>query len=353
MISMAVRSRISPFKQARGSTPSLFTFKGRRRQKSVSSAGSGTTTPMSEADTAVASFDFSECVESEGERPACLSKASLVLAEDISTDSSRSTSEVNWACVNQGTLRTNWMPLYLPLASLLQLHSAKLRLKWMSDGAIAANMEYTGIGLVSNARVVSRQLGSDSAFERKLYLDGLGYLLRGLPVDITFSSLEVENIRASLPKSVLAQTEDASGANEPCSCRRSSNRRIVRQSNNTLLRRAVQAITGLVIVFWLLLWPLISAAMRTTVRLAMHLERRYKVAEQIEARVARTLTTTIEHGLNFATGISRQGFKLSNAMGPSLGEMVVWILEEFTEGISRGLEQGCQAAGNVYTSEDN
>lgn len=152
-------------------------------------------------------------------------------------------------------------------------------------------------------------------FERKTLIDGITYLLRGLPNEL--SPQEREQLRSSLPFDLV----DGPGI------ALSINRR------PSLLYR----LTNVAVMNTIIMLSLILPYLILLVRVGASLERRYRVSE-----------TVAGYGAVMVNTVARTGFTIGDAVwkghggriGPSLLGCLVWTVEEVSRGVTDGVDRG-------------
>lgn len=170
----------------------------------------------------------------------------------------------------------------------------------------------------------------DVAFERKAYVDGITYLLKGLPHDL--DGTEVRQMRSALPAE-LAVSE--------ASAPRSTNvaAQPVQFGQRSLLHRSVQTV---VLNLVLLLHFLLPYCM-LLVKQGARLERKYKVTEQVVS-CGRGLVNAIgRHSVSFTESMSEFN---DGRVGQSLLEALAWTVNGVSQGISDGVGQGLLMVGS-------
>lgn len=170
--------------------------------------------------------------------------------------------------------------------------------------------------------------------ERKAYLDGLTYLLRGLPPNLEPS--EAAQLQSALPPTLKARNNSGgSGSGSPFRSRSGSRMPDsgAEAHHRSFIHRAVQ----MVVVNLLLLAHFVLPYAVMLLKSAASLERKYKVSE-----------TLVGHGMTFFNAVGSRGSRVVevvlNAGDGRSGEcargVATWLLEEVTRGVSDGLGEG-------------
>lgn len=171
----------------------------------------------------------------------------------------------------------------------------------------------------------------DVAFERKAYVDGVTYLLKGLPQDLDAG--EVERIQAALPQGISSLPELEIVRREAGSTR------IAQSQPRSLLHRGVQVtVVNLIIILGFLMPYMICF-----VRYLARTERKYKVSENL-----------VGYGMDFVNEVGKQGIHITEAIGQmndgkvrqGFLEVVTWTVDGVTGGISDGLGEGLSIIGS-------
>jgi hypothetical protein len=186
-----------------------------------------------------------------------------------------------------------------------------------------------GVNLV-NASVggTASATPADRAFERKVLLDGVTYLLRGLPQDLT--AQEIEQIQAALPPDVAASNGQGS---QP--------KRLTRGASQPQDRSMLQYITQKAVFKAVLLFCLVLPYVLCFLKLLARLERRHKVSERV-----------LTQGRDIAVSMGRQGILVIDAVGGwndgkagrILKESVIWTVDSIAQGVRDGVGEGLEAA---------
>lgn len=179
--------------------------------------------------------------------------------------------------------------------------------------------------------------GQTADFERRAFVDGVTYLLRGLPPNLDV--YETEQIKAALPVQLniamekeRRRPEQVEGA-QALSNDRHAGTQYPNQDRRSLVHRAVQLLVANLFLAIHFALPYLVFLIKS----AATVERRYKVSE-----------TVVGHGMNLAGAAGRQCSQLAGAVlnmndgkvGQGLSRAVAWTVEEVTRGISDGVGEG-------------
>ena len=160
----------------------------------------------------------------------------------------------------------------------------------------------------------------DVAYERKVYIDGLTYLLKALPPSLDAG--EVEQIRYALPAGVLgSQMGPEAGELSQQSQTRS------------IVHRSVQLFVFSLICMVHFVLPYLVFVMR----LGARAERKYRVSEKIAAYGARVTSTIGQRGVHAAELICRMN---DGQVGRMLLETALWVLDGIVRGAADGVDEG-------------
>ncbi|KAF7553076.1 hypothetical protein G7046_g7200 [Stylonectria norvegica] len=169
----------------------------------------------------------------------------------------------------------------------------------------------------------------DVAFERKAYIDGVTYLLKGLPQDLDL--VESRRIQEALP--VEAQNSDLVAGRPGGGSTPNAN-----GQPRSILHRGVQrTVVNLVFLFSFLMPYLLFL-----VKHAARMERKYRISESL-----------VNHGLDLVNAIGKQSIALTETVGQmndgkvgqTLLEALTWTVNGVTQGISDGLGEGISIVG--------
>jgi hypothetical protein len=167
-------------------------------------------------------------------------------------------------------------------------------------------------------------------FERTAYIDGVAYLLRGLPQDL--DETEASMIRRSMPASLADSfPQSVEGVRLPNS-RHAGDR--------TLLHKAMQLFVARAIIWFSFLWPYILLLLGK----AAKYERKYKVCENL-----------VGQGVELANVLGRQSVSMSVAVynlgdgkvGQLLMDSLAWTVQSMAGGFSDGVEEGWSKVGSA------
>lgn len=154
------------------------------------------------------------------------------------------------------------------------------------------------------------RLSTDSTFQRQVYVDSLGYLLRGLPADL--SRAELATIRNALPVDATTKGVIDTPQEHP-----------PRKPDPSLLHRGLASMVVFVCIAIRLLAPYIKYFLNTVWRY----ERSHRVSEQLLAA-----------GISTADTLGKKSIELATI---ALGHrMVINGLEYCVEGVRGGLTEG-------------
>lgn len=175
----------------------------------------------------------------------------------------------------------------------------------------------------------------DVTFERKAFIDGVTYLLRGLPHDLEPS--EIERIQSALPEGIAADSDVVTVQ------RRAGSSQSGPSQPRSLLHRGVQVtVVNMIIIFSFLL-PYFMYLLRYIART----ERKYKVSENL-----------VGHGMDLVSAVGKQGIYITESLGQmndgkvrqGLLEVLTWTVDSVTSGISEGVGEGLSIVGARSTA---
>lgn len=155
-------------------------------------------------------------------------------------------------------------------------------------------------------------------FERDTYVDGLAYLLRGLPENLT--PQEGDRLLRSMPAALLDGTENS----------RSIASRDERHPS-TLYR-----LTNSIALRFILLLSILLPYLLLLVQWLAGLERRYKVSENLSCYALQMMNAVAHHGGRVLQATSGQEWRI----GQLLISRLLWTVEEVSRGLADGVDQG-------------
>ncbi|RNJ51927.1 hypothetical protein D7B24_005687 [Verticillium nonalfalfae] len=195
----------------------------------------------------------------------------------------------------------------------------------------------TGLSLLSVAQDEARQPLPSAEFERKAFLDGAEYILKGLPADL--SPLELDRLRTSAPRALVPGPQGCNSplsstrCHSPCGHAAASSSSSPARSRKSLLHRWVQAAVVQMFVLAHLALPYVVLL----ARLAARAEREYNISHNVASA-----------GWGLVHSIGAQGVKATGTLcgigdgrvGQAIAEAVAWTVEGVSGGLSEGVGQG-------------
>lgn len=268
---------------------------------------SGSTTPLTEADTIVAddsgSMRLEEVVDIEGTLALAESKARGFatgpnIIPTLGGAASPAVSGIDWRCGRQGT---------------------ELLINALEEAKSTVSPSY------------------HAAFERSAYIDAIAYLLKGLPSDL--DRTEVTVLRKSLPASIVRETFLAEGGNAA----KQQQHRHFQQSHKgsrgqSFVHRGMRMLVARAIVMFCIVWPYVLFLLGQVA----HYERKYKVSENI-----------VGQSIELANAFGRQSVSISGAIynmgdgkvGQILTDAIAWFVRGVAGGFAEGVEEGWSRVG--------
>ncbi|KAK7748550.1 hypothetical protein SLS53_000570 [Cytospora paraplurivora] len=197
------------------------------------------------------------------------------------------------------------------------------------------------MGISSTGPVAGRgsNPGSDNRTDRKAYVQGVAWLIHGLPEDLDQHE-RTELIRAmpaALLEGAYRTSPSSSRLSYPSSAAASSSsapfhsrRRSSSSDHRSLMHRAVQAAVAQLLVPLQLMW----AYLVLLLGLAAELERRYNLTEQV-----------VRHSGELGYTVGKRGVRLSEAIYSNggarrMGRLVTGAVTYTAEGLVRGVSDG-------------
>ncbi len=172
----------------------------------------------------------------------------------------------------------------------------------------------------------------DSNALRDHYIDGLTYLLRALPSDLT--PLQLGKIDNALPG------ELRSNAAHGRRLRACSDRRM----NANILSRGITFVMVQIAVFLSLILPLLMGLLNHCLRY----ERQHRVLENLFQRSLQGVESLGERGLDLKDSLIRFG---DGRVGGAVFRGVTWVAEGVVQGVSEGAGKGVLVVGSVIASD--
>ncbi|KAH8912533.1 hypothetical protein BR93DRAFT_82399 [Coniochaeta sp. PMI_546] len=288
VLPLSIQSRLPPM-LSRPTTPS----DGYADKAWNSSASSGATTPFTEADFLIDDEDrLVETMDFAAGRTDMLSRSDLGALQRPAPGSG-----IEWRCG-------------LPGLKLL----------------ISAVDESKNAAVLRSGQVSSH----DATFERRAYLDGVSYLLRGLPQDL--DETEVSILRRALPPSVAGTQTDARGQLVYPGHPRHA------YGKPSVLHKSLRAVVARAIMWCCILWPYVLFLLKS----AAAFEKKHKVSEQVVAQGMALATSFGKWAVSISEAICSRG---DGKVGRALADTVAWAVHDMVAGVSEGVQDGLSRAG--------
>jgi hypothetical protein len=192
--------------------------------------------------------------------------------------------------------------------------------KYANQGMVAcpvpdAMLTSAGLALLESSAAES-QYPDDGhrAFARRLYVHGLGYLLRGLPAELT--EAEASSLQDSIPPSLHHRQRDG-----PC--------RPTGTDQPSVLHRLLATSIARLFLLTAFILPYIKLFLRSAYR--------YERTHRLSQRALATGLDAMDHIGKKGTGVA--DFILASGNG-RLGSFIVGAVAWWVEGISGGIHQG-------------
>lgn len=174
---------------------------------------------------------------------------------------------------------------------------------------------------------VSFDQASTTSFERRAYIDGVSYLIKGLPGDLDETELVV--LRKAMSAPILGPGPSARKSRQIASARDARRR--------PMIHRAMQALVAQAIVFFCAVWPYMLFMLECIRRL----ERKYNWGRSLVALNVYLAKECVRHCKNFAVAFSDIAVR---NFGQSVTRTFSQTLQSIAGGISDGVAEGCARA---------
>ncbi|KAJ9138926.1 hypothetical protein NKR23_g8229 [Pleurostoma richardsiae] len=169
--------------------------------------------------------------------------------------------------------------------------------------------------------------GYSPAFERKAYIDGVSFLLKGLPRDLDES--EMIALGSSLPTTFGSMSATGGLPNSASS---------QAYGERNVLHRSIQTVVVKLFVLLHLIMPYVIFLLRQLAQL----ERKYKVSENV---VGQTIELANAFG-RCSVSLSGTIYNMSDGkVGQALANVFAWAIEGVAGGISDGVGEGLARVG--------
>lgn len=187
----------------------------------------------------------------------------------------------------------------------------------------------TGLDLLGSAVIEAQYPDKgNQAFARQLYIHALGYLLQGLPQNL--SQAEAKTLQASIPPSLQSddRTRDASA----------SNRTNAGPPPPSLLHRLLASGIVQLFIFFSFIVPYIKICLRS----AYKYERSHRVSERVFAAGVDMVDKVGQRSLGIAGTVMQVG---NGKVGNLMAGTCAWWIEGISGGIHDGVGEGMAIMG--------
>lgn len=177
-------------------------------------------------------------------------------------------------------------------------------------------------------------LCSNPDFSRQLYIDGVSYLLRGLPQDL--SSEETIRLQAAMPSEMIPLQQPA----DRIMIRNQTYENQVTQQEEdaTLLHRVVAMVVLQIFLLMSFLWPYIQ----TICRGAYQYEREHHISEKLLNQSWTTANVLSKNTMAMVKTVCRWN---DGQVGVALEDMIFWWVHGVTGGLRDGVRDGLEVFG--------
>ncbi|KAJ1333677.1 naked cuticle [Microdochium nivale] len=184
----------------------------------------------------------------------------------------------------------------------------------------------------------AQQGGSDAAFTRKSYIDGMSYLLKALPEDL--DEHEASIIEQSLPAKCLGpmggQVEGQTGAHHhyhhhhhPQQSRHNI------QGGEALVRRAIRKAALQLVLLAYLFAKLITVL----VRVGAQCEKRYNISHHIISQGVSAASVLGRYGVSVSSSVAQVG---EGRLGQTLTRLGSWTANVVADAVREGFREGLE-----------
>jgi len=199
-----------------------------------------------------------------------------------------------------------------------------------SDSGVQWKYAKQGFSLLALAAQEESLLEQDPVFGRKLYLDSLGYLSRGLPADL--SAAEVAGLRLALPESLsgpMGGGEVAARAAEGRVERRREGREV------SMLHEAVASITLQLFLVLSFILPYVQLLLQQ----AYQYDRRHRISDKLVRQSYQLVDHLGRHAMVLAAHVCTMN---DGQIGVVVRDVGFWWLQGVSGGLYDGFGEGMQ-----------
>ncbi|KAK5734501.1 hypothetical protein LTR17_008861 [Elasticomyces elasticus] len=203
------------------------------------------------------------------------------------------------------------------------------------DSGVQWKYAKQGFSLLAMSAQEESLLEQDSIFSRKLYVDSLGYLLRGLPQELVEN--ELASLQMTLPEGLKRRHSDE----QLCLASRSSDEDSARhreQVERSTLHRTVATMT----LYLFLALSVILPYVQLLFQQAYQYDRRYKISDRL---LAQSYVTADALGKQAMVLAAHMGAMNDGQIGVAVKDAGLWWLRGVSGGLYDGVGEGMQALG--------
>lgn len=179
-----------------------------------------------------------------------------------------------------------------------------------SANASAAGAQLVGVSITGQLPLSSRSVGE---FERDAYVDGMAYLLRGLPEDLT--PHERDRLLRSIPVDILPHNV---------------------MQDSPAQASTIYRLTSSVVLWLIFAFSVILPYLSLVLQWLASLERKYKLSETAGHYAFQSTNSILTHAGHILQ--ASRGHELR--IGHMLLSRLLWTVEEVSRGVADGLDQG-------------
>lgn len=168
----------------------------------------------------------------------------------------------------------------------------------------------------------------DHSFERKVFIDGLTYLLRGLPPDL--NACEEDQIRSALP-STMGRQCCTHGEQNP-----SHGFGGLEQGHG---RPALQVVVQKAVVTIVLMYCVLLTLLIALCKLLVRVERKHRISQRL---VSQGIALAVSLGRQSESALVSLGEMNDGKVGRTLMGAAAWMVDNVTQGIRDGVGQSLE-----------
>jgi hypothetical protein len=189
-----------------------------------------------------------------------------------------------------------------------------------------------GYALLGRCTDEVTSFSENTDFSRKLYVDGVGYLVRGLPDNLTQE--EQLGLRAAIPQALLPEPQ-LQLPGQPAEADGEEQQRPQAPPQPSILHRSVAMVTFYALLAFAFVMPYVQMFMQQAYRY----ERKHRISDRVLAQGLVTADAMGKQTVNLARGVSAVN---DSQVGDAMRNIGIYWVQGLSGGVAEGLGEGME-----------